>query len=106
MGEMDTPTRRPWSSAAVEGVGLDCESTEGCKLLIRRRHELIYRTTRQMARTTPQWVERRMRREIDMARTTSDQLLERLHEWGVRRTYGYPVDGINGLMGAFGRLGD
>ncbi|WP_427913509.1 thiamine pyrophosphate-requiring protein [Ramlibacter sp. MMS24-I3-19] len=41
-----------------------------------------------------------------MARTTSDQLLERLHEWGVRRIYGYPGDGINGLMGAFDRIGD
>ena len=41
-----------------------------------------------------------------MARTTSDQLLERLHAWGVRRIYGYPGDGINGLMGAFGRIGD
>ena len=41
-----------------------------------------------------------------MARTTSDQLLERLHEWGVTRVYGYPGDGINGLMGAFDRIGD
>jgi pyruvate dehydrogenase (quinone) len=41
-----------------------------------------------------------------MAKTTSDQLLERLHEWGVRRIYGYPGDGINGLMGAFDRIGD
>ncbi|HEY8050863.1 MAG TPA: thiamine pyrophosphate-requiring protein [Ramlibacter sp.] len=39
-------------------------------------------------------------------KTTSDQVLERLHEWGVRRVYGYPGDGINGLMGAFGRIGD
>ena len=38
--------------------------------------------------------------------TTSDQVLERLHEWGVRRIYGYPGDGINGLMGAFERIGD
>ena len=41
-----------------------------------------------------------------MAKTTSDQVLERLHEWGVRRIYGYPGDGINGLMGAFERIGD
>jgi pyruvate dehydrogenase (quinone) len=38
--------------------------------------------------------------------TTSDQFLERLHAWGVRRVFGYPGDGINGLMGAFGRMGD
>jgi pyruvate dehydrogenase (quinone) len=41
-----------------------------------------------------------------MAKTTSDQVLERLHAWGVRRVYGYPGDGINGLMGAFERMGD
>jgi pyruvate dehydrogenase (quinone) len=41
-----------------------------------------------------------------MATTVSDQLLQRLHDWGIRRVYGYPGDGINGLMGAFGRIGD
>src|SRR3569832_1578600 len=41
-----------------------------------------------------------------MAKTTSDQVLERLHAWGVRRIYGYPGDGINGLMGAFEHMGD
>lgn len=40
-----------------------------------------------------------------MSKTTSDQLLERLHAWGVRRVFGYPGDGINGLMGAFERIG-
>lgn len=35
--------------------------------------------------------------------TVSDFLLERLSEWGVERVYGYPGDGINGLLGAFGR---
>ncbi len=33
----------------------------------------------------------------------SDQILKRLSEWGVRIVYGYPGDGINGLMGAFNR---
>jgi pyruvate dehydrogenase (quinone) len=41
-----------------------------------------------------------------MASTTSDQLIQRLHDWGVRRIYGYPGDGINGLMGALNRFGD
>ena len=41
-----------------------------------------------------------------MAKTVGDQILERLHAWGVRRVFGYPGDGINGLMGAFQRLGD
>ncbi|HJV63293.1 MAG TPA: thiamine pyrophosphate-requiring protein, partial [Albitalea sp.] len=40
-----------------------------------------------------------------MSSTTSDQILERLHLWGVRRVFGYPGDGINGLMGAFQRAG-
>jgi pyruvate dehydrogenase (quinone) len=33
-------------------------------------------------------------------------MLERLAEWGVRRIYGYPGDGINGLLGAFHDVGD
>jgi pyruvate dehydrogenase (quinone) len=41
-----------------------------------------------------------------MSLTTSDQILHRLHEWGVRRIFGYPGDGINGLMGAFDRMGE
>lgn len=36
----------------------------------------------------------------------SDFLLHRLHQWGVRRVYGYPGDGVNGLMGALDRAGD
>ncbi|HJU07406.1 MAG TPA: thiamine pyrophosphate-requiring protein, partial [Rhodanobacteraceae bacterium] len=41
--------------------------------------------------------------EVAMAATVSDFLIHRLHEWGVRRIYGYPGDGINGLMGAMNR---
>jgi pyruvate dehydrogenase (quinone) len=40
-----------------------------------------------------------------MGKTVGDQILERLHAWGVRRVFGYPGDGINGLIGAFGRIG-
>ncbi len=35
-----------------------------------------------------------------MAQTVSDFVIHRLHEWGVHRIFGYPGDGINGLMGA------
>jgi pyruvate dehydrogenase (quinone) len=35
-----------------------------------------------------------------------DFLVQRLSEWGVRRIYGYPGDGINGIMGALGRAED
>lgn len=38
-----------------------------------------------------------------MAATVSDFLLERLSSWGIRQIYGYPGDGINGIMGAMGR---
>jgi pyruvate dehydrogenase (quinone) len=41
-----------------------------------------------------------------MAQRVADHMLERLHEWGVRRVYGYPGDGINGFVGAFDRLSD
>jgi pyruvate dehydrogenase (quinone) len=38
-----------------------------------------------------------------MAKTVSDFLLERIREWGVQRIYGYPGDGISGIMGALDR---
>ena len=41
-----------------------------------------------------------------MADTVSDYLLRRLQEWGMARIYGYPGDGINGILGALGRAGD
>src|SRR5438445_4929195 len=36
-----------------------------------------------------------------MARTVGDDIVARLVTWGVRRVFGYPGDGINGLLGAF-----
>ena len=33
-------------------------------------------------------------------------MLNRLADWGVDRIYGYPGDGINGLLGAFHEVGD
>src|SRR3954470_19851293 len=41
-----------------------------------------------------------------MSETTADFLLERLHENGVRRIYGYPGDGINAIVGALERQKD
>jgi len=38
--------------------------------------------------------------------TTGQFMLERLIAWGVRRIYGYPGDGINGILGAFHEVGD
>ena len=38
-----------------------------------------------------------------MSQTVSDFLVERLYQWGVRRIYGYPSDGINGMFGALQR---
>jgi pyruvate dehydrogenase (quinone) len=36
-----------------------------------------------------------------MSQKVSEFVLSRLREWGVDRIYGYPGDGINGLLGAF-----
>src|SRR3954449_9561017 len=33
-------------------------------------------------------------------------ILKRLTEWGVKRIYGYPGDGINGILGGFHEVGD
>ncbi|HEX4345612.1 MAG TPA: thiamine pyrophosphate-requiring protein [Solirubrobacteraceae bacterium] len=41
-----------------------------------------------------------------MTKTVADFMLERLSAWGVRRIYGYPGDGINGLLGALNRAGE
>ena len=36
----------------------------------------------------------------------SQFILSRLSDWGIDRIYGYPGDGINGIMGAFHEYGD
>ena len=36
-----------------------------------------------------------------MSQSTAAFILSRLRQWGVTRIYGYPGDGINGLLGAF-----
>jgi pyruvate dehydrogenase (quinone) len=41
-----------------------------------------------------------------MSRTVGDYLLERLREWGVEQVFGYPGDGINGILAALGRADD
>lgn len=41
-----------------------------------------------------------------MSTTVGDFLIKRLGEWGVKRIYGYPGDGINGVMGALDRAKD
>lgn len=38
-----------------------------------------------------------------MSDTVSDFLLKRLSAWGVKRIYGYPGDGINGILGGLER---
>jgi pyruvate dehydrogenase (quinone) len=43
---------------------------------------------------------------MNMAKTVADFLFERLSAWGVHRVYGYPGDGINGILGALDRAGD
>jgi pyruvate dehydrogenase (quinone) len=41
-----------------------------------------------------------------MAKTVGDFIVERLYQWGVRRIFGYPGDGINGVLGALNRFGN
>ena len=41
-----------------------------------------------------------------MAKTVSDFFWERLSAWGVKRIFGFPGDGINGLIGALDRARD
>ncbi|MEF0943972.1 thiamine pyrophosphate-binding protein, partial [Rhizobium sp. BR 362] len=41
-----------------------------------------------------------------MAMTVGDFIVRRLLEWGVRRMFGYPGDGINGMFGALNRAKD
>src|SRR4051794_37083844 len=38
-----------------------------------------------------------------MSTKVSDHILQRLREWGVDHVFGYPGDGINGLLAAWGR---
>ncbi|MFE9448527.1 thiamine pyrophosphate-requiring protein [Streptomyces sp. NPDC006739] len=41
-----------------------------------------------------------------MSTKVSDHVLQRLREWGVEQVFGYPGDGINGLLAAWGRAED
>jgi pyruvate dehydrogenase (quinone) len=51
----------------------------------------------------PHEAARRGKELSGMSITVGDYLLERLSTWGIRRIYGYPGDGINGILGAFDR---
>ncbi len=41
-----------------------------------------------------------------MSKTVSDFVVSRLKEWNVKRIFGFPGDGINGIIGAVGRAKD
>ena len=41
-----------------------------------------------------------------MAQSVAEFVWHRLHDWGVRRIFGYPGDGINGLVGALDKMKD
>ena len=44
--------------------------------------------------------------EKNMSDKVGDFILKRLSEWGIKRIYGYPGDGINGLLGGLERNQD
>src|SRR5437868_1893527 len=46
---------------------------------------------------------RSARRPFMASKTVGDYLLARLREWGVDKVFGYPGDGINGILAAWGR---
>ncbi len=39
-------------------------------------------------------------------KTVSDHLIERITQWGIKRIFGFPGDGINGIIGAIDRADD
>jgi pyruvate dehydrogenase (quinone) len=41
-----------------------------------------------------------------MSQSVADFMVARLQEWGITRIYGYPGDGINGILGALDRAED
>lgn len=41
-----------------------------------------------------------------MAKNVAAFTIERMREWGIKRIFGYPGDGINGLMGALRQAED
>lgn len=41
-----------------------------------------------------------------MSKTVADFIWERISAWGIKRIFGFPGDGINGLMGSLDRAGD
>ena len=41
-----------------------------------------------------------------MSDTVADFVLSRLRAWGVKQVFGYPGDGINGMLAAWGRAGN
>lgn len=38
------------------------------------------------------------------SKTVADHLVDRMRQWGARRVFGYPGDGINGVIGALDRI--
>src|SRR5919108_1239197 len=50
--------------------------------------------------------QRSAERSQRMSETVGAYVLRRLHENGIERVYGYPGDGINGIVGAFHEHGD
>ncbi len=43
---------------------------------------------------------------MPQVKTVGEHVVARLGEWGVRRYYGYPGDGIGGVLGALRKAGE
>jgi pyruvate dehydrogenase (quinone) len=44
-------------------------------------------------------------RKGNYSNTVGDFLTKRPNDWGIQRIYGFPGDGINGIIGAIDRAG-
>jgi pyruvate dehydrogenase (quinone) len=49
------------------------------------------------------WRSKAAGKAISMSQTVSDFFWHRMHEWGVHTIFGYPGDGVNGLLGGLAR---
>ena len=96
--------------AACRTVAVCCQLPDvscwqtACRVRVSRARSATRRACRRYPRRAAPVADvaaaRRLPRLLSHEQDRQRPDLERLHEWGVRRVFGYPGDGINGIMGA------